>query len=59
MRASISKNIITDNLDKPVIILNEVNHDNNQHGPNENVRIGHLWTAIETFAAIMTMDDGS
>jgi acetylornithine deacetylase/succinyl-diaminopimelate desuccinylase-like protein len=32
-----------------------VNHDNNQHGANENVRIQNLWDGIEIFASIMTM----
>ncbi len=31
------------------------NHDNNQHQPDENIRIGHLWTGMETMAAIMSM----
>ena len=58
MGASISMYIFTDLLDMPVIFLPIVNHDNNQHGPNENIRIGHFWTGIETFAAVMTMADG-
>ncbi len=32
------------------------NYDNNQHQPDENIRIGHLWRAIETFAAVMMME---
>ena len=31
------------------------NHDNNQHGANENVRIQNIWDGIETMAAILTM----
>ena len=31
------------------------NHDNNQHAENENIRLGNLWTGIESMAAIMTM----
>lgn len=42
-------------LDVPVIGLPVVNHDNNQHQANENIRLGHLWSAIETFAAIFKM----
>ena len=30
-----------------------VNHDNNQHGANENLRLQNLWDAIEVFAAVM------
>jgi acetylornithine deacetylase/succinyl-diaminopimelate desuccinylase-like protein len=32
-----------------------VNHDNNQHSSNENLRIQNLWDGIEVFAALMTM----
>jgi acetylornithine deacetylase/succinyl-diaminopimelate desuccinylase-like protein len=32
-----------------------VNHDNNQHAANENVRIKNLWDGIEIFAALMSM----
>jgi acetylornithine deacetylase/succinyl-diaminopimelate desuccinylase-like protein len=35
----------------PIVI-----HDNNQHGPNENLRLGNLWRGIEVFAAAMLMD---
>ena len=31
------------------------NHDNNQHAENENIRIGNLWSGIETIAAVMRM----
>lgn len=33
-----------------------VNHDNNQHSSNENLRIQNLWDGIEIFAALMTME---
>jgi acetylornithine deacetylase/succinyl-diaminopimelate desuccinylase-like protein len=39
----------------PTIGLSIVNFDNNQHGPNENVRIKNVWEGIETIAAILTM----
>ena len=32
-----------------------VNHDNNQHSSNENLRIQNLWDGIEIFAGLMTM----
>ena len=32
-----------------------VNHDNNQHAANENLRLQNLWDGIEVFAAIMSM----
>jgi len=32
-----------------------VNHDNNQHGENENVRLRNLWDSLELLAALMMM----
>lgn len=40
----------------PTVGLSMVNHDNNQHGPDENLRLGHLWEGIEMMAAILTME---
>ena len=42
-------------LKTPVIIVPMVNHDNNQHAENENIRIQNLWDGIETFASLMTI----
>ena len=39
----------------PTIGLAVVNFDNNQHAVNENLRVGHLWEAIDIFAALVTM----
>jgi acetylornithine deacetylase/succinyl-diaminopimelate desuccinylase-like protein len=44
-----------DSLKLPTIGLAVVNFDNNQHAVNENLRIGHLWEAIDIFAALITM----
>ncbi len=41
-------------LDAPIIILPVANHDNNQHGPNENIRIKNLWDAIDVYSAVIT-----
>jgi acetylornithine deacetylase/succinyl-diaminopimelate desuccinylase-like protein len=38
----------------PVLILPIANHDNNQHGRNENLRLQNLWDAIEIYAAVLT-----
>ena len=38
----------------PVLILPVANHDNNQHGKNENLRLQNLWDAIEIYAAVLT-----
>ncbi|MCS7020000.1 MAG: M20/M25/M40 family metallo-hydrolase [Cytophagales bacterium] len=37
------------------ITVSLANYDNNQHAENENLRIGNLWDAIETMAALMLM----
>jgi acetylornithine deacetylase/succinyl-diaminopimelate desuccinylase-like protein len=37
----------------PIIGVPIVNHDNNQHGINENLRLQNLWDGIEVFAALM------
>jgi acetylornithine deacetylase/succinyl-diaminopimelate desuccinylase-like protein len=40
-------------LETPLIIVPIVNHDNNQHAADENLRIGHLWRGIEAYAALL------
>ncbi len=40
----------------PTVGLPIVNHDNNQHSPNENLRLGNLWSGIEIFAAAMLIE---
>ncbi|OGD11978.1 MAG: hypothetical protein A2Y86_01740 [Candidatus Aminicenantes bacterium RBG_13_62_12] len=42
-----------DLLETPIIGVSVVNHDNNQHQQDENIRLGHLWLGIETFAALL------
>jgi acetylornithine deacetylase/succinyl-diaminopimelate desuccinylase-like protein len=37
----------------PAILVPTVNFDNNQHEENENLRLGHLFQAIEIVAAIL------
>jgi acetylornithine deacetylase/succinyl-diaminopimelate desuccinylase-like protein len=54
---SIPMYLWTDVLKTPVIGLPIANHDNNQHGANENLRIQNLWDGIEIFAAIFTSVD--
>jgi len=41
-------------LGRPVVGLPIVNHDNNQHAADENLRLQNLWDGIEVFAAVMT-----
>ena len=38
----------------PAIGLPTVNLDNNQHSPNENLRVGNYFTGIESFLALLT-----
>ena len=45
----------SETLSLPTIGLAVVNFDNNQHAANENLRVGHLWEAIDTFVALLTM----
>jgi acetylornithine deacetylase/succinyl-diaminopimelate desuccinylase-like protein len=37
----------------PVIGVPIVNYDNSQHSHNENLRVGHFWRGIETYAALL------
>ncbi|MFC1565058.1 M20/M25/M40 family metallo-hydrolase, partial [candidate division KSB1 bacterium] len=51
--------IFTDILNLKIVGLPIANYDNNQHQPNENIRIGHLWEGIETYAAFLMMEKNS
>ena len=46
--------LIDEVIGAPILILPVANHDNNQHGKNENLRLQNLWDAIEIYAAILT-----
>lgn len=48
--------LIEKHLNAKVINLCIVNHDSNQHGENENVRIQNLWESLELLAALMIME---
>lgn len=50
---SVPMYLFNDVLKTPVIGLPIVNHDNSQHGPNENLRLQNLWDGIEVFAGIL------
>jgi acetylornithine deacetylase/succinyl-diaminopimelate desuccinylase-like protein len=47
--------IIEDALGVPMIGIPIVNHDNNQHSHNENLRLANLWQGIATFVGLFTM----
>jgi len=40
-------------LDMPIVILPVANHDNNQHGRDENLRIQNLYDAIAAYAVVI------
>jgi len=37
----------------PVVLFPIANHDNNQHGPNENIRLKNLWDGVDMHAALL------
>jgi acetylornithine deacetylase/succinyl-diaminopimelate desuccinylase-like protein len=45
-----------DILGSPVAILPIANHDNNQHAPDENIRIANLWYGIDLWTTLLTTD---
>jgi acetylornithine deacetylase/succinyl-diaminopimelate desuccinylase-like protein len=55
MGGSLPLYLFTDVPGKPAVIVPVVNHDNNQHAPNENLRIANLWYAIDLFGSLLTM----
>jgi len=54
MGGSLPLYVVEDVLNVPILILPIANHDNNQHGANENLRLQNLWDAIEIYAAVLT-----
>jgi len=42
-----------DNFHVPIVCLPIVNHDNNQHAANENLRLKNLWDGIDAYAAML------
>lgn len=52
---SVPMSVFEQELATPLIIVPIANHDNNQHGHNENLRLQNLWDGIETMAALLTM----
>ena len=54
MGGSLPIYLIAEEVGSPVLILPVANHDNNQHGKDENIRLQNLWDAIEIYAAVLT-----
>jgi acetylornithine deacetylase/succinyl-diaminopimelate desuccinylase-like protein len=44
---------IFENLGLPVIYVPIVNYDDNQHSPDENLRIGFFWRGVEIYGALL------
>ena len=42
-----------ENFQVPIVCLPIVNHDNNQHAANENLRLQNLWDGIDVYAAML------
>jgi acetylornithine deacetylase/succinyl-diaminopimelate desuccinylase-like protein len=47
--------VFTRTWDKPLVIVPIANHDDDQHAPNENLRLANLWYGIDLFAALFTL----
>ena len=48
--------LFTDVLAAPVVIVPIANHDDNQHAPDENLRLANLFYGIDLMAAIFAME---
>jgi acetylornithine deacetylase/succinyl-diaminopimelate desuccinylase-like protein len=54
MGGSLPLYVIDEGIGAPILTLPIANHDNNQHGENENIRLQNLWDAIEIYAEVIT-----
>jgi acetylornithine deacetylase/succinyl-diaminopimelate desuccinylase-like protein len=48
--------LFEEKLGAPVVVLPIANHDNNQHGADENVRVANLWYGVDLWATLLTTD---
>lgn len=55
MGGSVPLFMIEEILGAPTITTLIVNHDNNQHSFNENLRIRNLWDGMELLGALLAM----
>jgi acetylornithine deacetylase/succinyl-diaminopimelate desuccinylase-like protein len=53
MGGSLPLYLFEDKLKKPIVIVPLVNYDNNQHGPDENLRLGNLEYGIAVVASLL------
>jgi len=54
MGGSLPLYLIDEVIGAPILTLPIANHDNNQHGSDENIRLQNLWDAIEIYAEVLT-----
>ena len=59
MGGSLPLYLFTELLAAPVVIVPIANHDDNQHAPNENLRLANLWYGIDLMAALLTIPSPS
>jgi acetylornithine deacetylase/succinyl-diaminopimelate desuccinylase-like protein len=52
---SLPLDMIVGTLHAPVIVLPIVNHDNNQHASNENLRIQNLFDGVLVYAGVVAL----
>ena len=47
--------LFTEVMNQPAVVVPIANHDDNQHAPDENLRVRNLWYGIDLYAALLTM----
>jgi len=47
--------LFEDILKAPMVIVPIANHDDNQHAPDENLRLGNLWYGVDLYAGVLTL----
>ena len=45
--------LFEEHLEVPFLVVPMVNHDNNQHAPNENLRLQNLWDGVVTYGVLL------
>lgn len=53
MGGTLPLNAFDECTDTPIIVLPLANHDNNQHGRDENIRIQNIWDAMSVYAVVL------
>ncbi|NKB35332.1 MAG: M20/M25/M40 family metallo-hydrolase [Pseudomonadales bacterium] len=53
MGGTLPLNAFDERTDTPIIVLPLANHDNNQHGRNENIRLQNIWDAMSVYGVVL------